>query len=230
MLDELSRILQLLSDINVWSVSLRVVLATVFGGLIGMNRGLHGRAAGTRTHVLVCLGAAITTMLGFYTATCLHFNNDPLRVGAQVISGIGFLGVGTIMVRNKSQVTGLTTAAGLWTTACIGLALGAGFYTLSLITFLAVILTFTVLPHLEHRMNKQIHHSYYIEFIDIYEAKAFYKRMSDFIFGVNIIPAKSGLPQHVGMELMLGDPKRCAAVLEEFEHSENIVIAIPNHL
>lgn len=221
-------ILDVLNGINLWSVAFRIVLSAVLGGCIGMDRGRHGRAAGTRTHILVCLGATITTLLGFYTATCLHFSNDPLRLGAQVVSGIGFLGVGTIMIRNHSQVTGLTTAAGLWTTACIGLALGAGFYSVALLAFFTVIVTITLLSRIERRVIGRDTGAYYIELTDIQCAKAFYNEKSPQITGVEIVPAKSGLPNHVGMELVVENPKLRKTMVEEFRQNEHIVIAIPH--
>ena len=92
-----------------------------------MDRERKGRPAGMRTHILVCLGASMTTMSGFFVVHTLGIESDPLRISAQVISGIGFLGVGTILITGRMHVKGLTTAAGLWTTASIGIALGAGF-------------------------------------------------------------------------------------------------------
>ena len=90
-----------LAELNVWSTAFRVFLAVLLGGLIGLERGHHGRAAGLRTHILVCLGAAMAALVGLYTVSVLGFSSDPMRVGAQVISGIGFLGVGTIIIRNR---------------------------------------------------------------------------------------------------------------------------------
>lgn len=119
------------------------------GGIIGMERGRHGRAAGLRTHVLVSLGAAISAIVGLYTTEVLEYSNDPLRVGAQVISGIGFLGVGSILIVGKSHVRGLTTAAGLWATASIGLASGVGYLTVACAATLVVFLTMTVMSRLE---------------------------------------------------------------------------------
>ena len=228
-MSKFENLVQLLKEINLWSVAFRILLALVIGGLIGMDRGRHGRAAGTRTHILVCLGATITTLLGFYTATCLGFSNDPLRVGAQVVSGIGFLGVGTIMIRNHSQVKGLTTAAGLWTTASIGLAVGAGFYSVALLSFFAVMLTFTLLSRLERRFTFRDTGSYYIELTDITQAKVFYNRMKNHISGVDIVPAKSGLPDHVGMELVVENPKLRESIFAELQQREEIAIAIPHH-
>ena len=112
---------------ELWRAVLKVGLAIVIGGIIGMERRKQGRAAGMRTHILVCLGATLTSMTGVYAYTTLGFTGDPLRVAAQVISGIGFLGVGTILIKGRFQITGLTTAAGLWCGAAIGIALGIGF-------------------------------------------------------------------------------------------------------
>ena len=131
---------EVLTTLTPWSVALRILLALLIGGCIGSERGRHGRAAGLRTHILVCLGSTMTTLIGLYSTNMLGSVGDPMRIGAQVVSGISFLGVGTIMVRNRSHVTGLTTAAGLWATACIGLGVGAGFYWAALLATIAVLL------------------------------------------------------------------------------------------
>ncbi len=116
-----------LHSINDSSILLRLLLAVVLGGIIGFERGRSGRPAGLRTHILVCLGAALAMMTNQYIFETYDVS-DPTRMAAQVISGIGFLGAGTILVTGKQQVKGLTTAAGLWATACMGLAIGIGFY------------------------------------------------------------------------------------------------------
>ena len=127
----------------------RLLLAVVFGGIIGTERGKHGRAAGMRTHILVCIGATMTTLIGEYVTFVLGMSSDPVRIGAQVISGIGFLGAGMIMTRGGLRVKGLTTAAGLWATATIGLALGIGFYSAAIIAVFLVYTTNKVLPMFE---------------------------------------------------------------------------------
>ena len=127
-----------LKGLNVWSTVFRIFLAVLLGGLIGLERGHHGRAAGLRTHILVCMGSATAALIGVYSVSILELGGDPMRVAAQVVSGIGFLGVGTIMIRNGEHVTGLTTAAGLWATASIGLAVGIGFYIAAFVAFLFV--------------------------------------------------------------------------------------------
>jgi len=124
-----------LLELNLLTMILRTVLALLCAGLIGFERNAHGSAAGLRTHILVCFGAMIAMSTGIFTAT--HFSGDASRIGAQVVSGIGFLGAGTIMV-NRGHIKGLTTAAGLWASACIGLALGTGFYEAAIVGTLAV--------------------------------------------------------------------------------------------
>ena len=124
-----------LREMNVASVLLRLTVAMLFGGFIGLERERKRRPAGFRTYMLVCLGAALTMLLSQYesymvthawheTAMEIGLRTDVSRFGAQVINGIGFLGAGTIIVTGKQEVKGLTTAAGLWASACMGLAIG----------------------------------------------------------------------------------------------------------
>ncbi len=115
------------------SIILRLVLSVLISGIIGMEREHKRRPAGFRTHILVCLGATLTSLTGQYICTSYGFDfgisaADPLRISAQVIAGIGFIGAGAIIVTKRSQVKGLTTAAGLWATAIVGIAIGTGFY------------------------------------------------------------------------------------------------------
>ena len=126
-MEMISVALEALNNLNIFSVILRSLLACVCGAVIGIERGKSNQAAGMRTHILVCLGAALIMLTGEYMY--YEFNaGDPARLGAQVISGIGFLGAGSIILEGRTKVRGLTTAAGLWTAACIGLAIGIGFY------------------------------------------------------------------------------------------------------
>ena len=141
-----------------WDVAVRLVVATVCGGLIGIERGKKNRAAGFRTYILVCVGAALTMVLGEYLINmedawrALAPNmakTDASRFGAQVINGIGFLGAGTIIVTGNQQVKGMTTAAGLWASACMGLAIGAGFYVGALTGCLLIIITMIFFTRIE---------------------------------------------------------------------------------
>ncbi|WP_167957904.1 MgtC/SapB family protein [Anaerosporobacter faecicola] len=117
-----------LRDINYLSIMVRMILALLCGGIIGYDREKKGRPAGFRTHILVCIGSTLVMMTGQFIIDIQHMSTDPARLGAQVISGIGFLGAGTILITSKQHVKGLTTAAGLWACACMGLAIGIGFY------------------------------------------------------------------------------------------------------
>ena len=139
-MDALVRIMNILIGFNPCSICFRLLLAAVFGGCIGAERGRHGRPAGLRTHTLVSVGACISMMIGLYCVEKIGFNVDPLRIAAQVVSGIGFLGAGTIISDQNAHITGLTTAAGLWTTACIGLAIGLGFYLGAVMSFFIILL------------------------------------------------------------------------------------------
>ena len=137
------------------AVILRMVLASLAGAAIGLERSAKNRPAGFRTHILVCLGAAAAMMTGLYVSLELKMSTDISRLGAQVISGLGFIGAGTIVVTKKMAIKGLTTAAGLWTTGIIGLAIGAGYYELGLIEMILVLLAETVF----NSVGQKIHHT-----------------------------------------------------------------------
>jgi len=136
--------------ITTLSVVLRLVLAVICGGIIGLERERKRRPAGFRTHILICLGAAMTTLTSQYLILEMGLTSDPARLGAQVIAGIGFIGAGAIIVTRRRQVKGLTTAAGLWVSAIVGLCCGAGFFegaVLATIIILAAELLFSRLEY-----------------------------------------------------------------------------------
>ncbi len=142
----------LLQEINLLSVTLRLLLALLCGGFLGIERGKKKRPAGFRTHMLVCVGAALAMITNQYICAA-YPGVDASRMGAQVISGIGFLGAGTIVVTGLQKIKGLTTAAGLWVVACIGLALGTGFYMGGIITTVLCIIINTLLYMFENHIN-----------------------------------------------------------------------------
>ncbi len=153
-----------ISKVNDTSIIIRLVLAVISGGIIGFERGKKGRPAGFRTHILVCLGSALVILTNQYIYQEFGVG-DPARLGAQVISGIGFLGVGTIIITRKNQVKGLTTAAGLWTTACMGLAIGIGFYRGAIVALLLIWFVAVVLRKMENSMLSKPNLLYiYVEF------------------------------------------------------------------
>lgn len=132
--------LDFLRDVTTVSVLFRLFVAVVCGGIIGIEREHKRRPAGFRTHILICLGASMTTLTSQFLFYDLNLYTDIGRLGAQVVAGIGFIGAGAIIVTKRRQVKGLTTAAGLWTCAIIGLAIGAGYYEAAVIaTFVIVI-------------------------------------------------------------------------------------------
>ncbi len=141
-------IFESLRALTMGTVALRMFLAVLCGGIIGIERTMSRHTAGFRTHILVCLGAALTTLTSQYLFLYMGFYTDMGRLGAQVIAGIGFLGAGTI-ITSKQRVRGLTTAAGLWTSAIIGLAIGAGFYEGAILATILVEIAVTVFLRLE---------------------------------------------------------------------------------
>lgn len=151
-----------LREINTISIIIRLTLATICGGILGAERGRKKRPAGFRTHILVCIGAAMIMITSQYMSDILGMTGDASRMGAQVISGIGFLGAGTIMVVGKNEVKGLTTAAGLWACACMGLAVGIGFYEGAILSCIFLYAVVTVL----HRWD--VHSRMHTRVLDIY--------------------------------------------------------------
>ncbi len=143
-----------LREVTYLAIALRILAAVILGGLIGLERGLKNRAAGLRTHMLVCVGACLIMVTNQFIYQVTG-TGDPVRMGAQVISGIGFLGAGTIMVTRRHQVKGLTTAAGLWTAAGVGLALGVGFYEAAAIGSLAVFCVMTLMQKMDNRVHRK---------------------------------------------------------------------------
>lgn len=152
-----------LRELNMISLIFRLTLAMLSGGMLGLERGRKRRPAGCRTYMLVCLGAALTMLLSQYeyamvtgpwseTAEAIGIRTDVSRFGAQVINGIGFLGAGTILVTGRQEVKGLTTAAGLWASACMGLAIGAGFYECVLLCVVLIFLCMRFLPTIENAL------------------------------------------------------------------------------
>lgn len=223
----MAQIITVLNGFNFLSVTFRILLAVLMGGTIGSERGRHGRAAGLRTHILVCLGSTMTALLGMYGVVVLGFSGDPLRVGAQVISGIGFLGAGTILTRNHSQVLGLTTAAGLWATASLGLAIGIGFYWGAAVGYGVIMVTITILTKLERSSKQPPADTYYLEVNDVTRVNDFSQEMAPYLSHLQIIPARSGIAGHVGLEFYINGVEDSEELLERFRALEYTVIAVP---
>ena len=156
-----------LRDVTIASVALRMTLAVLCGGIIGIEREYKRRPAGFRTHILICLGAAMTTLTSQYLYLVLGQYTDMARLGAQVVAGIGFIGAGTIIVTRRQRVKGLTTAAGLWAAAIIGLALGGGFYEGGLFATALIMIAELFFSRVEYRMLKNAPEvNLYVEYSD----------------------------------------------------------------
>ena len=142
-----------LRDITTLSATIRMLIAVILGGAIGMERSYKNRPAGFRTHILVCVGACIASMTGIYLYLNMHLPTDISRMGAQIVSGLGFIGGGTIIVINNKKIKGLTTAAGLWACGIIGLAIGAGFYEGAILGTALILITETLFAYLGSKIS-----------------------------------------------------------------------------
>ena len=222
---------KMLNDFNELSVVMRILLAMFLGGFIGSEREKSKRPAGFRTHILVCVGACLTALLGLYLWNQVGNITDPARISAQVISGIGFLGVGTILVKEHDHITGLTTAAGLWTTAAIGIACGYGFYSAALVGTLVVTVTSAILFKLERGTRRRnCIRSIYLEISDVEWVNEytdwFWKELKS--QNVLIVAPRSAMEQHIGIEIVLSvtDEEEAKRILQQIRAKEKVAFAI----
>lgn len=204
--------------------AVRLMVSIVIGSLIGIEREKHGRAAGIRTHILVCLGSALTSLMSIFISETLGASGDVFRISAQVISGIGFLGAGMIILKGDNVITGLTTAAGVWTTAIIGIAVGYGFYSGAVIAtafFLSTIIFFSKLER--RKKNTEL---VYIEIDNMYKTNEIIRNVISVIgsdISYNIVAPKSGCQGHLGIKIVI--EKRLNFEIEQFSNIQNIVYA-----
>ena len=200
-----------------------MLLAILLGGLIGLDRALRHRPAGPRTYALVCVGAALTMVLSQYEyvmlttewapmAEAVGLKTDVSRFGAQVINGIGFLGAGTVIATNQQKVKGLTTASGLWASACLGLVVGSGFYEAALFAFLLIVITMWLLRPLEEVIIERSRNiNIYVELRSIADMGAVLKTIKDQdinIFDMDIHHGKDQIVQKPNAVLYLRMPHR----------------------
>lgn len=205
-------------------VTVRSVLAVIIGALIGSERARHGRAAGMRTHILVCLGSMLTSMISIYVSDVMGNNGDVLRISAQVISGIGFLGAGMIILKNNNVITGLTTAAGVWTTGIIGIAVGYGFYSGAIIATVLFLSTIILFSKLERK--KKSTEVIYLEIDDMYKANKVIKDLEEYIhtdFSHKFLAPKSSFMGNLGINIII--EKRQQLDIIELTKIENVVFA-----
>lgn len=203
---------ELLTEVNLISTAIRLLLALICGGILGIERGRKKRPAGFRTYMLVCVGATLVMITNQYIYT-QYTNTDPTRMGAQVISGIGFLGAGTIIVTGKNRVKGLTTAAGLWAAACIGLSIGIGFYSGAIIGCVLIFVVMSALHRLDERMTSSAKIiNLYIELSqmsDVGQFMKFAKEQELKVSDVELSKSKTFSENGLSLILTLQFPKRC---------------------
>ena len=227
-MEQIRAVIRYLGEFNQVTCLLRILLAVAAGGVIGNERGRHGRAAGFRTHILVCLGGAMTALCSLYVSTVAGKGGDIFRIPAQVISGIGFLGAGIIMVRNNNTVAGLTTAAGMWVTATIGLAFGFGFYGGGLLTTIICVLNATLFTKVE--VNRLRAMRFYAEVHDITRIQDILNQIEILLENdgmIETIPAKSGIAGSIGFIVTTSNRGNSKEIKQALSRIEGISFVVP---
>lgn len=215
-----------LSELNTWSILFRIILALLLGGVLGIEREQKQRPAGLRTYVVVCLGAALACITNIYMYERLG-SSDPARIPAQVISGIGFLGAGTILVTRSNHIRGLTTAAGLWCAASIGIAVGTGFYSGAIICCITIVISLRLLSAVDKNFVK---YNKYINLYAEYRESAFihdliiYTRDNDYkLQELEIYPGKGDAPGYATFTLKIKNPQLRLAVIEDLRSIAGVI-------
>ena len=210
---------EILTSLNTVSVFARLALAVAFGGILGLERGRKHRPAGFRTYMIVCLSSSLIMITDLYLVE-FYGTGDPARLGAQVISGIGFLGAGSIMISNM-RIKGITTAAGLWGSAGLGLALGAGFYIGAFITGVFLLIIMTIMSRIDARMNAMSRSMIiFAEFKSTEALSSFVKEARKMNCTLSDIEMKKSLldGDYIGVNIAISLPKRRnhAEVIQQF--------------
>ena len=219
---------QYITEFNVISTALRILLAVLAGGIIGNERGRSGRPAGFRTHILVCLGGAMTALVSLYVFVITGMGGDIFRIPASVVSGIGFLGAGIIMVRDTNNISGLTTAAGMWVTAIIGLAFGFGFYLGGILTTVICMINASWLMKIDHRRSREI--IYYVEVQDVSKVDSVLNQIEALLnnnVSLETIPAKSGIAGSVGFNLTTANNGNQLEIKDALNKIEGVSFVVP---
>ncbi len=168
------------------AVAIRLILATFCGSLIGWERVVRRHSAGIRTFALVSLGSAVAAVLNLYLAILPGLNADVSRIPAGVVSGIGFLGAGTIIVTGRNQIKGLTTAASLWVASCMGMAFGAGYLSVGFVCFALVMIANIILVHVSTSIEENSRYvSLYVEVEETNGVKKLRKRITEMGYQIN---------------------------------------------
>lgn len=225
-----------LKENDFFEMLIRILLAALAGGLIGTEREYHGRAAGLRTHMMVSLGAALTSIIGISLSVLMYetygVTSDIQRTGAQVMSGVGFLGAGCILLKKGNfRVTGLTTAAGLWATAAVGLAVGYGLYVPAFLTVIVVVIAFTLMTRVEALLNRKRQRLFiYLELDRVESVKSMIELLSEKYGAVeiNVTQARSHTEPHVGMEALIRLPSKVSIKkkIDKLQNLDHVVFAL----
>ena len=220
-----------LPNLTPLAVAVRIFVAVIIGGLLGLERGLKNRPAGMRTYMLVCTGACIIMLTNQYIFQTTN-TGDPTRLAAQIVSGIGFLGAGTIIVTRRSQIKGLTTAAGLWSSAGIGIALGIGFYEAALVGTVAIFAVMTLLQKLDNKMHRKTKNlEVYIEIDRNLSLSNLMQALRDKEFDVQDVQRESGLEADADgnrayiMQLKLKKRVHHLEIVDEIRTLDHVVYA-----
>jgi putative Mg2+ transporter-C (MgtC) family protein len=218
-----------LQDITVLSTFVRLLLAVILGGIIGIERGSKSRPAGFRTHILVCVGSCLAMLTNQFVFETMTELADPTRLGAQVITGVGFLGVGTILVTGRHKIKGLTTAAGLWASACMGLAIGIGYYIGAILAGILIFFALFTFGKLEIKVEGLSRHmELYIEIDSMKSLKEIRKRITN--AGIDIHGTHFGktspISGEVGVHFTMTIPKKMQheEVITFIEEIEGILL------
>ncbi len=223
---------------RIWSIiysqefimTMKLLLALLCGGILGMEREQKKRPAGFRTYMLVCVGATLVMITNQFLGE-IYPDVDPTRMGAQVISGIGFLGVGTIIVTGDNRVRGLTTAAGLWATACVGLAIGAGIYYAAFLVTILIFITMSFLQILDNKISKKTRViNVYLEFEEITDVGKFIRRLRSEnvkIYDMEIKSSKKTIDVCTTVIFSLSFPtnRNHKTILDQFHEMEGVLYA-----
>ena len=211
---------------------LRMLLAAFCGGIIGIEREFKRRPAGFRTHILICIGGAMATMTGQYLSVYGGYATDPSRLGAQVIAGIGFIGAGTIIMTRQRRVRGLTTAAGLWVSAMVGLALGCGFYEGAILTTFLILLAEIFFSKIEYRLLQTTSEiTIFVEYTAVDGVEQILKRFREMrikVLNMEITNATKNADRNLSVIFYLRMHKRCRPeqILESIRSIESVITAI----
>lgn len=216
-----------LQELNSITIIIRLCLSTLIGGILGIERGFKNRPAGFRTYILVCVGAAIIMMTNQYVFQTFQ-TSDPARMGAQVVSGIGFLGAGTIMITKRNQIKGITTAAGIWVSGGLGLAVGIGFYEGAIWGAVFIFLAMTMLHSLDDyiRRNSKVVHMY-IEYKPDMKISGLLDQIQEWgctVSDIQVSKSDSGSEHRSAMFFSLDLPKHMkhSFILDEISRIEHI--------